>query len=419
MTITAICRLGAAEQAETLRLEVAAPKADCLDVPLCAVIELPKSLADVPADQIAVTLRQTSPDGSRIYGNLTPGQLIKTSPGKAELWWIAPSLRKADGQTGWTAVMKRAEKPVKEVFSWHDNKGEYLDLLFDARKVTRYMYAYDTSSDQRRFETCKPFHHVFNSEGNLLTNGPDGVHPYVKDRILYPHHRGIFIGWSRLNWEGEQYDFWGMGGGAAQVHQKFSELVAGPVLARSTALIHWTPDPVGGKNGQPIVIEQRQTTVFRRADPTVLLLEFRTELKAVAGDVTLGGDPEHAGFHYRAHNDVASGGSEVKATYLFHNDGVDPEKDKDLTWAAMSYGLNNQRYCVLHMNHPDNPRPTIYSAYRDYGRFGAFFTHTIKSGESLHLCYRIWIVGGEMPARERFAGKCSAFVDCPQVKVLD
>jgi len=134
---------------------------------------------------------------------------------------------------------------------------------------------------------------------------------------------------------------------------------------------------------------------------------------------TLAGDPEHAGFHYRAHNDVASGGKEVKATYLFPDDGVDPKKDKDLPWAAMSYGLNNQRYCVLHMNHPDNPRPTIYSAYRDYGRFGAFFTHTIKSGESLHLCYRIWIVGGEMPARERFAGKCSAFVDCPQVKVLD
>jgi len=414
VTMIPICRLGAAEQAETLRLEVAAPKADCLDVPLCAVIELPKSLADVPADQIAVTLRQTSRDSSRIYGNLTPGQLIKTNPGKAELWWIAPSLRKADGQTAWTAVIKRAEKPVKEVFSWQDNKGEYLDLLFDARKVTRYMYAYDTSSEQRRFETYKPFLHVFDVQGeNLLTNGPDGVHPYLKDKILYPHHRGIFIGWSRLNCEGKQYDFWGMGGGAAQVHQKFLELVAGPVLARSKALIHWND-----KDGEPIIAEQRQTTVFRQADPTVLLMEFRAELKAVAGDVNLGGDPEHAGFHYRAHNDVASGGSEVKATYLFHNDAVDPKKDKDLPWAAMSYRLNNQQSCVLHMNHPSNPRPTIYSAYRDYGRFGAFFAHTIKSGESLQLCYRIWIVGGEMPARERFAGKCSVFVDCPEVEAV-
>lgn len=320
----------------------------------------------------------------------------------------------------WSATLSRKDKVRWETFSWQDKRGGYLDLLFDARKVTRYMYAYDTSSEQRRFETNKPFLHVFDAQGeNLLTNGPDGVHPYLKDKILYPHHRGIFIGWSRLNWEGKQYDLWGMGGGAAQVHQKFSELVAGPVLARSTSLVHWTPDPVGGKNGQPIVIEQRQTTVFRQSDPTVLLLEFRTDLKAVAGDVNLGGDVEHAGFHYRAHNDVASGGKEVKATYLFHNDGVDPKKDKDLPWAAMSYGLNNRRYCVLHMDHPSNPRPTIYSAYRDYGRFGAFFTRTIKSGESLQLCYRIWIVGGEMPARERFAGSYSAFVDCQQTKVLD
>lgn len=417
VTITATCRLGAAEQAETLRLEVAAPKADCLDVPLCAVIELPKSLADMPADQIAVTLRQTSPDSSRIYGNLTPGQLIKTSQGKAELWWVAPSLRKADGQTAWTAVMKRAEKPVKEVFSWQDNKGEYLDLLFDARKVTRYMYAYDTSSPQRVFETYKPFHHVFDAQGqNLLTNGPDGVQPYSKDKILYPHHRGIFIGWSRLEFTGSRYDFWGMGGGVSQVHQKFLEQIAGPVLARSTALIHWND-----KNGEPIIAEQRQTTVFRQSDPIRGggLLEFRTELKAVRGDVELGGDPEHAGFQYRAHNDVASGGSEVKATYLFHNDGVDPKKDIDLPWAAMSYRLNNQQYCVLHMDHPSNPRPTIYSAYRDYGRFGAFFTHTIKSGETLKLCYRMWIVGGEMPSRQQCISRYSAFVDCPQVKVLD
>jgi len=277
------------------------------------------------------------------------------------------------------------------------------------------MYAYDTSREQRRFETNKPFLHVFDAPGeNLLTNGPDGVHLYLKDKILYPHHRGIFIGWSRLEFAGSRHDFWGMGGGPVQVHQKFLELVAGPVLARSTALIQWND-----KDGQLIIAEQRQTAVFRQADPTILLLEFRTELKAVGGDVFLNGDPEHAGFHYRAHNDVASGSKEVKATYLLHNDGVDPKKDKDLPWAAMFYGLNNRQYGVLLMDHSSNPRPTIYSAYRDYGRFGAFFTRTIRSGETLKLCYRIWIVGGEMPAQEQLVGRYTAFVDCPQVEVLD
>jgi len=275
------------------------------------------------------------------------------------------------------------------------------------------MYAYDVSGEQLIFETYKPFHHVFDAQGqNLLTNGPDGIHPYLKDKIKYPHHRGIFIGWNKLEFKGKIYDLWHMKD-VAQVHQKFLELIAGPVLARSTALIHWND-----KNGRPIIAEQREVTVFCQSDPTVVLLEFHTELKAVRGDVYLDGDPEHAGFQYRAHDAVAKGGGDVKAAYLFHEEGIDPKKDKDLSWAAMSYGLYKRQYSVQHMNHPENPKPTVYSAYRDYGRFGAFFKHQINAGEVLRLLYRIWIVDGEMTKREALSNKYSAFVDSPKVEVL-
>jgi len=421
LTIAAICRFSVAGSAEEIRLIVSAPKMDCVDTPIHAVIELPEPLADVPADEIALTLRQTSRASTRTNGKLIPGQLIKTGPKKAELWWIAPSLRKADGQTTWTAVIKRGEKPGKEVFCWQDKKGEYLDLLFstgcptaDGRKITRYMYAYDNSTPQRSFETYKPFHHVFDAQGqDLLTNGPDGVQPYLKDKILYPHHRGLFIGWSRLEFAGSRYDFWGMGGGAVQVHQNFLEQIAGPVLAKSKSLIHWND-----KDGQLIIAEQRQVTVFRQADPTILLLDFHAELKAVRDDVYLDGDPEHAGFQYRAHDAVAKGGKEVKAIYLFHEDGIDPGKDKDLPWAAMSHGLGNRQYSVQYMNHPDNPKATIYSAYRDYGRFGAFFQQKIKAGETLTLAYRIWVGQGEMPQRQELVNRYSAFVNGPTAQVL-
>ena len=414
LAITTICSFGVASGAEMLRLKVAAVKTDCVDVPVHAGIELSESLAEVPADEIAVTLRQTSRGGARIYGKLVPGQLIKTGEGKAELWWIAPSLRKTDGQTAWTAVVKRGEKPDKEVFAWQDSKGEYIDLLFNGRKVTRYMYAYDTSSEQRTFETYKTFHHIFDAlpTGSVLTNGPDGVHPYQKNKIRYPHHRGLLIGWNRLTFGGRQYDLWHMKE-AHQVHQDFLELAAGPVLAKSKTLIHWND-----KNGEPIIAEQRTTTVFRQSDPTVLLLDFSTDLKAVRGDVFLNGDPEHAGFQYRAHNDVDAGGKEVKATYLFHKDGIDPKKDHNLPWVAMSYGLNDRRYNVQHINHPGNPEPTIYSAYRDYGRFGAFFKEEIPAGETLILRYRIWVGRGEMPKRQELANRYSAFVEGIKVEVL-
>lgn len=296
-----------------------------------------------------------------------------------------------------------ADPGSADAFSWQDKRGEYLDLLFGGHKVTRYMYAYDASTPQRTFETYKPFHHVYDAEGNRLTNGPDGESEYSAGNITFPHHRGIFIGWNRLTFEGRRYDLWHMKE-AHQVHQKFLNLTAGPSMAESTALIHWND-----KEGEPILVEHRTTTVYRQSDPTIMLMDFHTELKAVRGDVFLDGDPEHAGLQYRAHNDVAAGGKENKAKYLFHKDGIDPKKDYNLPWVAMSYGLDSGRYVVQHMNHPDNPKPTIYSAYRDYGRFGTFFKKEIPDGETLTLRYRIVVGRGDMPDRQTLADRYAAY----------
>jgi len=406
LIIAALCRFSIAGDTELLRLKVSAPKTDCVDVPIGAVIELPERFTNTPAEEIFVEVWQEGGQQS------LPGQIVMTGEKETQLWWIAGQL-KAGLTSTWVATLSHKKRIAKN-FSWKDERPEYLDLLFDGRNVTRYMYAYDDSTPQRAFETYKPFHHVFDEQGqDLLTNGPDGVHPYLKDEILYPHHRGLFIGWSRLEFASSRYDFWGMGGGLAQVHQKFLEQVAGPVLARSKSLIYWND-----KNGEPIVAEQRETTVFRQSEPTILLLDFRTELKAVRGDVFLDGDPEHAGFQYRAHDAVAKGGKEVKAIYLFHEDGIDPRKDKDLPWAAMSYGLNGKQYTVQYMNTRENPKPTIYSAYRDYGRFGAFFQQKINDGETLILRYRIWVGQGEVPPRQELVNRYSAFVNGLTAQVL-
>ncbi len=279
-------------------------------------------------------------------------------------------------------------------FAWQDTEGKYLDLLYDGRKVTRYMYEYDESNAQRSFETYKVLHHVFDETGNtLLTNGPDGEHPYSR-KVLYPHHRGIFIGWNKLQFEGQSYDTWHMTKGVRQVHQKFLTKEADAAKAVSTALIHW-------KNGagKVMVEEKRTTTVWRPVGKTIVMLDFDTELKAVNGEVYLNGDPEHAGMQYRPHNDVAKGPAKDKAKYLFHTEGIDPRKDKDMPWVAMEYGLNAKRYSVLYMNHPQNPKGAVYSAYRDYGRFGSYFKKKIEAGQTLPLHYRIIVMQSAMPAR--------------------
>ena len=404
-----------------LQIHVSAPKVGGVNIPVCATIELPEQFSQVPAGEISVLLKEQG-----VAGTDVPGQIVIAQGGKAQLWWILPQA-KAGGTGSWTATLSHREKASQEGFSWKDKPGDYLDLLFNGRKVMRYMYAYDDSSPERLDDTNKPYHHVFDAEGeNLLTKGPPGG--------LYPHHRGIFIGWNKLEFGGKEYNLWSMNG-VAQRHQKFLKEIAGAVLAISESLINWN-DP----NGEPIIVEQRKITVFHQPDPTILLLDFHTRLEAVRGEVFLNGDPEHGGFQYRAHNDVSTGSERAvrvaveasqqisqdvvednkaaRATYLFYEDGIDPRKDQDLPWAAMSYGLNDRRYSVQHMNPPENPRPTIYSAYRDYGRFGAFFKKKIGSGETLALRYRILVVEGNMPDRRELAGNYSAFIDAPKVEVV-
>jgi hypothetical protein len=296
-------------------------------------------------------------------------------------------------------------------FSWKDTEGKYLDLLYDGQKVTRYMYDYDESSELRSFETYKVLHHVFDKKGEkLLTNGPDGESPYTKS-VKYPHHRGIFIGWNKLQFDGKSYDTWHMTKGVRQVHQKFLEKKAGAKKARSTALIHW-------KNGEGKVMleEKRTTTVYRPGKGTILLLDFKTELKAANGKVYLNGDPEHAGFQYRAHDDVAKGPTKGKAKYLFHKDGIKPKEDKDLPWVAMEYRINGNQYSVLHINHPNNPKGTVYSAYRDYGRFGAFFMKTIEVGKTLTLNYSIIVMESKVPGREVLDNLYKTYIEGTQVK---
>lgn len=283
-------------------------------------------------------------------------------------------------------------------FRWIDQGDGQTDLMAGDRRVLRYMHAYDTSTPERAHETYKCYHHVFDSTGeHPITKGPGG---------LYTHHRGLFIGWNRLTIGDREYDTWHMKE-TTQRHRDTLLLEADDDSAKQAVDIDWCDS-----EGEPLIRERRELTVHACSEPdTILLLDFTSHLTPAAGDVLLNGDPEHAGFQFRAHNDVADGPAEVKATYLFHADGIDPRKDHDLPWVLMSYKLNGRQYNVEYLNHPDNPDSTIYSAYRDYGRFGAFPKVDVKQGETLTLKYRVWITEGAPPTREECQKMYEAYVN--------
>lgn len=277
------------------------------------------------------------------------------------------------------AIAATIASAAEEGFVLKDNPGEALDVLLDGRPVARYMYAYDA---QRLHDTYKPYLHVLDAaSGQPITKGPGGQ---------FTHHRGIFIGYNRLAMGGKTYDTWHMSAGP-QVHQRFLAQEASADRASFTSLVHWND-----KSGKPLLEEQRTFVFLRQKPPVLTQIDAHSRLTAVAGDVVLDGDPEHAGLQYRPANEV-----QAKLTrYLFPAEGLDPRKDKDLDWVAESYVLDGKTYSVVQMNHPENPKDTVWSAYRDYGRFGAFPKATIAKGDSLDLQYRFRVLAGELPQRE-------------------
>ena len=106
-------------------------------------------------------------------------------------------------------------------FEFENTAGQFIDILRDGQPVVRYVYAYDMTDAETRERTNKPFHHVFAPDGaGFLTNGPDG---------LYPHHRGLFIGWRNTHVGTREINFWSMDNGT-QRHQQIlrQETTPGP-----------------------------------------------------------------------------------------------------------------------------------------------------------------------------------------------
>ena len=380
--LTLILIAAQAPAATELTIEVAAGKTDRVATPASVDVPEAKVLAGVPMDkslplstllaqgQLAVTVK--GPDGT------VPGQLVALGDGKARLWWIIGKL--GAGQTATCQATIERRKPADaKAFRFEDTKGDHLDLLFGGRKVTRLMYVFDPDP-KKRFPTAKPFTHVFDAAGEKLITSPGG-NPY-------PHHRGIFLGYKVKTPDGKQYDFWHV----RNVWQRLDTLAsmeAGPVLGRMTAIIKWET-----KADTAVITEERTITVYRQDKPEVLL-DFVSTLRSEAGDLDLGGDPEHAGMQFRPHFDVNKRGKETK---YVHPPGMKPGKGKggtkDMPWSTVSYALGDSRFNVAHLNHPDNPKGTIYSAYRDYGRFGAWAAAKLPDDQPLTLRYRIHVREG-------------------------
>ena len=294
-------------------------------------------------------------------------------------------------------------------FKFTEAKGEHLSLEFDGKPVLRFV---DKPHDEKdHYLTFKPFHQLFDpKDGKTLLSS--GAHPNTKE-FLFPHHRGLFFGFNKITYGDKQTaDIWHGTDNVFSTTEKITDKVAGPVFARHTAAISWH-----GKDGKTFADEKRTVTVYHVPGGT--LLEWATALGTTLDSVKLDGDPQHAGFHFRATQEVSK--TTAKQTYYLRPDGKGKEgetrnwdakakdpKTVDLPWNAMSFVTNDKRYTVLRVPHPNNPKDTRGSE-RDYGRFGDYFEYTLTPKTPLKLKYRIWLQEGDMTV-EQCAAIAEGFV---------
>ncbi|MEE8452403.1 MAG: DUF6807 family protein [Thermoguttaceae bacterium] len=355
----------------------------------------------LPAAKNGGSVTLTDAAGNRIPAQLTaPGLLNEHHDDLCELHFILPSLKKGQSMK-FSAVVSDAAPG--DGFAWKDTPGKYRELSYDEKPVLRYMY--EALDESRREETYKVFHHLYNPAGTrFATKGHGGQ---------FTHHRGIFFGFNRVSYEGGKADTWHCSGDAHLSHEGFLAAEAGPVLGRHQVAVDWHGSPK-----RVFAKERRELTVYHM--PGGHLVEFASRLATAGGKVKLDGDPQHAGFQFRAAQEVAAG--DQKSTYYLRTDGKGApgetrnwskgnDQCADLPFNAMSFVIDGNRYTAVYLDSPSNPKEARYSE-RSYGRFGSYFEYELDEDKDLVINYRIWLQDGEMTI-EQVAALSADFVEPP------
>lgn len=291
-------------------------------------------------------------------------------------------------------------------FSWTvDEAAGTAVLKFGNAPVLDYQFGYDTSTPETIHNTYKIFHHAYGpGTDERLTKGPGGA---------FTHHRGLFVGWNKTSWGEERADFWHCTQGAHQRHRKIVSQSADDQQGSMTTEIDW----MSGRSDSPILRERRTITARRietAADPGFgWQIDWSSRLETELPEVLLDGDRQHAGFQFRAAQEVADGnaakflrpqGVPQKPPVIQVNDNQAPDDHINLNWFAMQFPVAEKSYCVQYLEAPGMPRPARYSE-RAYGRFGTFFQAVVTPEKPLVMNYRLFVTTEAPPSPEQLQNR--------------
>ena len=218
----------------------------------------------------------------------------------------------------------------------------------------------------------------------LYGEGDDCLNDW-SEKQQFPHHRGIFIGWNKIASDLGSSDLWHMSKGATMTLTKVEELRGGAGSAMLVATVEWNAGKADA-TGSRLLLTERRTFNISRPRPQAVQVDATFELHP-ARDLTLGGDLQHAGIHFRASQSVQDRKGETVYAWEPELDGKGGKVvSTELKWARLTLPIGQRWYHVTHLNAPTNPVESL--SWRDYGRFGFFFTKALARDEILAVRYR-------------------------------
>jgi hypothetical protein len=245
MTLPVLVALAACGRPETppplWRAEVVAGNHDRLDTIVRA--PLPE---DVPAVRLLeVTAGRAIPTPSQIDGGFL-------------YWVLTGETPRGITRSFHLVAASPTEEPPASSLTANDESGKWIEIGLEGRPVLRYNYGRipppdgDVSSPLARNAYLHP---VWTPAGRVVT---DDFHP------SHPHQRGIWMAWTRAEFEGRTPDFWNLADGTGTVRfESLDGLSVGPVFAGLRVRHRHVDLSLDGGEEKTVLEEEWDLKVFR------------------------------------------------------------------------------------------------------------------------------------------------------------
>jgi hypothetical protein len=219
--------------------------------------------------------------------------------------------------------------PVFGAWTVHQESGDSskIEVHNDGRPVARFVYGP---------KELKPYLHLFGANGELLTEWDA--------KQQFPHHRGIFIGWNKIESELGSSDLWHLRSGEKMTVRSVKHSTTA-TNATIIAEVEWNAQKRDDVGDSVLILETRRLDISRPADRKTQV-DAHFTLVAMR-DVTLNGDLQHAGIHFRGSHELTKRNKETR--YIWEPDLPGPGGkvvSTDLKWCRLIFPIGASWYAA-------------------------------------------------------------------------